>query len=103
MITIDTTTTQPKGAAGVCPEEFAARQDAERVTLTIHNTFHRTTGRVRVTENDFGEYRLSATQAARLRRALCGIDGCVCGAVRDPHWTLIESAPGQWWLERKDR
>ena len=49
-------------------------------TATLRNDFHDTRVNVRVLEDG----RLSKTQVRRIRRELCGIHDCRCGAVRGP-------------------
>ena len=44
-------------------------------TITLHNDFHRTRVDLRITLPDG---ILSARQARRARRVLCGITGCTC-------------------------
>jgi hypothetical protein len=49
--------------------------------LTLVNTFHDTTARLRAVPGD----TLSAAQERRLRKTLCGMQGCTCsgaGGVR---------------------
>ena len=49
-------------------------------TVTLRNDFHDTTVDVRVPKDG----RLSMAQVRRIRRELCGIHDCRCGAVRGP-------------------
>ena len=48
-------------------------------TLTLKNDYHRTYAWVRIHADR--ETILSRRTVRRLRRALCGIDGCTCGGV----------------------
>jgi hypothetical protein len=50
-------------------------------SFTLLNTFHGTSCRVRAGVNDHNELWLTASQAARARRALCGVKFCACGGV----------------------
>lgn len=51
----------------------------ETHTITLTNNFHGTEARVRPVPDSTGYYYISRKTALRLRRELCGIDGCVCG------------------------
>ncbi len=46
------------------------------MTITITNDFHSSAARVRVSSLPAD---LTPSQIARVRRTLCGIDGCTCG------------------------
>ena len=50
---------------------------------TLTNDFHNTEAAFiaqRITEGRFaGKYKISRKTAMRLRRELCGVEGCICG------------------------
>ena len=74
-------------------------------TIHIINTYHNTEARVRI--NAQGETYLSRSTVARVRRALCGIGGCMCGSIlseRDPHsdWTFDAMPSGEVMVRVKE-
>jgi hypothetical protein len=48
-------------------------------TITLTNSFHGTEARVRPVPERKGVGYISRKTALRLRRELCGIEGCTCG------------------------
>jgi hypothetical protein len=48
-------------------------------TITLTNDFHNTEAKVRPIEIKDGRFKISRKTALRLRRELCGVDGCTCG------------------------
>jgi hypothetical protein len=53
-------------------------------TITLTNEFHNTSVRVRLPESGV----LSAAVSERVRRTLCPVAGCTCGAVRGHQFLL---------------
>jgi hypothetical protein len=65
---------------------------------TIRNDFHGTSATVRVGESGL----LSPGQIKRVRKALCGIDGCTCGgplSERGPQECAVEFAGCRNWVD----
>lgn len=48
-------------------------------TVEVSNSYHNTSTTARARVLDIGELYLSAGQVRRIRRALCGHYGCICG------------------------
>ncbi len=67
-------------------------------TVTLTNSFHGSAVRVRTGA-------LSASTIRRVRRTLCGIDGCLCGGTLSERGRqvveIIERAPGSITLESR--
>ena len=61
-------------------------------TVTLINDFHNSEVRVRPS-GPHGDV-LSARQVTRVRRELCGIEGCCCGGVRGGEHALEERPDG---------
>lgn len=67
---------------------------SETMKLTLTNNFHNTSVNVVVSDpNEYGEHTLSDSQVRRVRRELCGMQECGCGAVRDAQW-MLNDCPG---------
>jgi hypothetical protein len=70
------------------------RRDIMKTKITLTNDFHNTSVNVMVNgEPGDYEYRLSSSQVRRIRRELCGMADCSCGAVRNDEW-LLNDCPG---------
>ncbi len=58
-------------------------KENEMKTIILSNSFHNTEATVRPVEITSGRFcglhKISRKTALRLRRELCGFDGCVCG------------------------
>lgn len=52
---------------------------SEIVEVRIVNSFHGTATTAKAQLCRHGVYRLTPAQAGRIRRHLCGVDGCTCG------------------------
>ena len=61
--------------------------------ITLTNEFHGTSIDIVTKTNRFGEEEISGSQLRRIRETLCGANGCNCGIVRDPNYTLND-CPG---------
>jgi len=77
--------------------------------VTLRNDFHNR--EVRVMVKGRYPYTLTAAQAAKVRRVLCGRRGCACGVVRgratDVHGVEVAVCPdglddgrGTWTIDR---
>ena len=60
-------------------------------TITLRNDFHHTTCTVRLPAE--APRTLSAGQARRVRRVLCGVEGCGCGGPRGPQDDGLQLLP----------
>lgn len=79
------------------------------MTVTLRNDFHNS--EVRVRAKGQYPYTLTAAQAAKVRRVLCGQRGCACGVVRgratDVHGVEVavhadglDNGRGTWTIDR---
>ena len=60
-------------------------------TITLRNDFHDTEVRAIPKWNETGfTGTLSASQVRRIKRELCGMDDCICGAIRGSQEVSIE-------------
>ena len=71
--------------------------------ITLTNNFHGTTATVRPIPERQGVGYISRRTVLRLRRALCGISGCMCGGQfgeRDGHLDVINQTSDRGYLVR---
>jgi len=58
--------------------------------IDLENDHHGTYTTINVKADEYGEYPLTKGQVKKIKKELCGIDGCTCGAVIDQDFFFHE-------------